>query len=510
MRNSRQWSRFVLGFAVLTGLGLTALATHHGIGVTHDSVTYLEGATEIRDGRGFRLSDLPGEQGPPITRYPPFFAAAVAAISAVTSTPVLDAARALQLGCLALNVSLAWWLVRRYTGSPPVAAGAALLTASSPTMLEVHTAAWSEPLFLLLTGGALAATCVYVETGKRHMLLGAGALLGLASLTRYAWPPFLAAGLLVVMSKRADSPRSRMIDLAAYVALSVGPAIAWGFRNLAVVDNAFGGRSLNCEIPSANHLAAAASSVAAWLAPGTDRIQIIPGQQILLIAGLGAFVLAMIVASVRQASREPSRFPTAFALAPLLYLGFLTITISCVDSRTPLDQRILSPIFMPSLVVCAHLIVGVYRRSDHLRFKRALFILGAGFVIGYLAAGALASAYLYQHGRGFGAPGWRYDRLALWLEHEGRKAQILSNHPHAIRFLYKLPARGMRDELDRSSDVERFAVWFMDARQLKPIQAAAAKGTAKVDDAFAPRAPGLELVLEDRNARVYRLPRTER
>ena len=179
MRNSRQWSRFVLGFAVLTGLGLTALATHHGIGVTHDSVTYLEGATEIRDGRGFRLSDLPGEQGPPITRYPPFFAAAVAAISAVTSTPVLDAARALQLGCLALNVSLAWWLVRRYTGSPPVAAGAALLTASSPTMLEVHTAAWSEPLFLLLTGGALAATCVYVETGKRHMLLGGGGATGL-------------------------------------------------------------------------------------------------------------------------------------------------------------------------------------------------------------------------------------------------------------------------------------------------------------------------------------------
>ena len=90
------------------------------------------------------------------------------------------------------------------------------------------------------------------------------------------------------------------------------------------------------------------------------------------------------------------------------------MTISCVDARTPLDQRILSPIFIPTLVVCTYLIVASYRRAAQARFKRAAAVLGSLFIIGYLTAGGLASAYLYQHGRGFNAPRWRHERLAGW------------------------------------------------------------------------------------------------
>jgi len=513
MRNSSKWARLVLGCAVVVGLVLPTLATRHGVGVTDDSVIYLAGAAEIREGKGFRLSDLPGQQGSPITNYPPLFSVAVAGIGSFTSTSDLEAARVLEVLCLGLSVALAGWLVFRYTASLPVAAGAALVTAGSPTMLEVHSAAWSEPLFLVLTGGGLAATSVYLESGKRYALWGAAALLGLAGLTRYAWPPFLAAGLLAVVVTRGVSLRSRLVDLTAYIALSVGPATAWAFRNLALGDQAFGWRSLYCELPSANHVAAAATTLGAWLVPGTDRIQVVPAQQQLLIAGLGAVVLAMAVAAVRQSredARAPARFPAAFALVPPIYLGFLAFTISCVDDLTPLDQRTLSPIFIPSLVVCAHLIVGVYQRADNLRFERAAVIGGALFVAGYLAAGSLASAYLYQNGRGFGAPGWRYERLARWLEQAGRNVRLVSNHPSAIRYLYNRPARSMRNALGGVSAPEGFAVWFMDARQFEPTQAAAAKGAAPIDDAFAVLAPTLELVLEDRNARVYRLGGSER
>ena len=67
----------------------------------------------------------------------------------------------------------------------------------------------------------------------------------------------------------------------------------------------------------------------------------------------------------------------------------------------------------------------------------------------------------------------------------------------------------MGEELSGSSDVERFAVWFMDARQFTPIQAAAAKGVATADDIFRLQAPTLELELQDGDARVYRLPPSE-
>ena len=213
---------------------------------------------------------------------------------------MLAAARALQLACLALNVVLAGWLVLHYTGSPPGAIGAGVVAAASPTLLEVHTAAWSEPLFLVLTGAGLAATSLYVETGKRPLLLSAAALFGLAGLTRYAWPPFLAAGLIAVILAPRVSHRRRLVDLSTYVALSIGLAIAWGFRNLSLTGNAFGDRPLSCSLPSTGHLNATASTLAAWLMPGADRIQIVPGQQQLLIATLGVVVLALAFASVKN------------------------------------------------------------------------------------------------------------------------------------------------------------------------------------------------------------------
>ena len=211
-------------FALLVRLAATA-AAGFATPAFGDADRYLLAASELaRTGRYPDRTD-PFFFRPPA--YPAFLVAAT--LGRPESVPRAKAANALLGAAGALLLAM---LSARIFGSRPIAAATGLAAAAHPSFVLLATDVQSEPLFLvfLLSSGLLLLAASDGAPGSRA--LAAGAMLGLAALTRpsaLALAPLLAAPIL-----DGRRPRGAGIRLAALAFAGLALALApWTLRNAA-------------------------------------------------------------------------------------------------------------------------------------------------------------------------------------------------------------------------------------------------------------------------------------
>ena len=212
-----------LWLVVLAALALRlALLVARGDYIVYDEGYYLLLARSLRAGHGYALNGLPH------VALSPLQPVLVALISAV-GVPDLWASRLLAAACGSLLV-LPVAALGRTAGGPRVALAAAVLTAASPALMSFVPffpgESWnlyfgSEPLFLLLAFGAVAAAA-RTDDGDWKWWVAAGCLAGGAYLAR-AEGAVLAATLFVALAVRMGLRRS---GAAAWrrLALALGAA----------------------------------------------------------------------------------------------------------------------------------------------------------------------------------------------------------------------------------------------------------------------------------------------
>ncbi len=297
--------------AWLTALGIfvVALAVHAWAAAgtvfprPEDSAYYVGVARNLVEGRGL-VSDALWSYGTPPLVFPrpafevwlplPSLLAAVplALFGGPAPIPLLNALRAAQLvtGLLgALLAVLAWRLAADVAGErrlPPgrarvLAAGAGLTTAVYLPLVLHSVQPDSTTLFGVLALGAclLAARVLRDPRGARPLdprLVGIGALLGLAALTRneaiwlalvWAWLAWRAPGL-----PRAE--RLRLIGVVAVVAIVI--YAPWAVRDWAVFGSPLPGQA------ASNALSTSGLDVFAWQDPPTLSSYLAVGPQALL------------------------------------------------------------------------------------------------------------------------------------------------------------------------------------------------------------------------------------
>ena len=158
------------------------------------------------------------------------------------------ALRAIDLLLVAL---LAMWA----SGSRWAAAIAAFVMLTSVHMEFVHGSAWSDPLFLVLALAALALGVRHLSTGGRLTLIGAGALVACASLTRYAGSTLLPTLVLALIWWR----RSRSVPV--FVAIAGSPLVVWIAHNALIGGALVGDRGIAWHTLSAQQLGQALFTV---------------------------------------------------------------------------------------------------------------------------------------------------------------------------------------------------------------------------------------------------------
>jgi len=423
-----------VGVAALAAAALILISTRWGVGASPDSVVYLGTARNVVAGRGLTVP-YGSEVDRPLTFYPPLYPAVLAGLGLAAGDPVA-AARWLAAGLFCANVLLAGLLAGWRGAAPwqPLAAAGLLLTA--PTMVGLHSMAWSEPLFLGLGFGGLLLLARTLEQGDWAALVLAGAALGLALLTRYAGLAFVGAGCLALVLFSDEPWRARLVRAGVLGGIAVAPLLAWTARNQALAGTATD-RALAFHPIGLVHARQALDTLASWLLlPPDNGLWVKAGVPLALAGGVAALAFWQARQPVRAMTARAARMWTpldkVLGLFILVYAAFLAASITLVDANTPLDARILSPVFVAGLVLAVRLVGAGVARFATARSAAVMMIALAAFggLSLWQAAGVVRQSY--HNGIGFNSANWRSSPTLAWLRRLPEETIVYANAPEPV------------------------------------------------------------------------------
>jgi hypothetical protein len=436
-RGNRGWGNWAAFLPIAAGFVVIMAATPHGIGLSPDSVAYIGGARNILVGEGFSMP--PGNA--PITHLAPFYSFVLAGLG-VTGQDPAETARWLSAALFGGNLLLIYLLALRAapggTRSPAwIAAGVAAFALASRPMWEIHLMAWTEPLFVAFALAAIWLTTKHLEARNVRWLGAAGAAVALAVLTRYAGLALWAALCLVPLLFQSGPVLRRVRHVALFSAIALTPFLMWAVRNFAVAGTATN-RSVSLHPVGGDRLHEGLATVASWLmvpddASGWAKLLALAALGLVLVLGVFLRFRREDGIGVGSAIRGVPRVVGVAALSAGVYLLFLLVSISTADANTPLDQRILSPLFAFLLIPLAFALHAWSGASERRRLGGVVAITLLCFA--GLAHARMASSLFnesYREGIGFNSLRWRDSDLVRELKQLGTSEILYSNAPDAV------------------------------------------------------------------------------
>jgi 4-amino-4-deoxy-L-arabinose transferase-like glycosyltransferase len=453
----------VIALIAIAGTIEMVLATRWGIGLTTDSIRYIDHARDLLAGRGLRG----------LTHFPPLYPVTIAAVTKLGFGDAGVAARWLQVSLFPVNIALIGWLTHRATGRcAACACAAALLVGVAPVTVGIHCTALSEPLFLTLVLLSLASMSAYVERQRFWLLCAAALTAALAVLTRYAGLALLPVLLGAVTFLHRGVPwRRRIWDVAVLVLLFGVPLGMWLVRNklLGTATN----RSLAFHPIGAQHIEEALETMTTWLFP-----RVIPaGLRSLLLgflAGAAAVAGAGAAAARRRRRRRHDHDDAAGAehVAPvpaddtgrtlrsilllfaISYVALLVLSVSFVDFYTPLDNRILSPLYAAVLIVGLESLRRFLASPDLSTLaRRATIACAVVLVLLQAARGADLVTVAYRDGIGFARRTWQQSKMLARVRTFPPGTVIYSNGADVIEMLTDHRANGLPARYDATTKI---------------------------------------------------------
>ena len=236
MARSRRLILGIVVIALLLRLGAVAATTEFAPDT--DAADFDRHGVSIAGGHGYPSSIAAGAGGPSAFR-PPAFAHLLGATYTVTGVHSerrrWTGARGVEAVLGAATVGLIGLLALALWGAAPAVVASALAAVYPPFLLMESSLA-SETLFLPLVVGSVLAMLRYRSSGRLRWAIAAGAVAGLAGLTRSNGIILLlplAAGALTAFPWRS---RNALKGAAATVLAGLVAVAPWTIRNAAVMD----------------------------------------------------------------------------------------------------------------------------------------------------------------------------------------------------------------------------------------------------------------------------------
>lgn len=450
-----------LSIAGVAGALVVIAATPWGIGLSPDSAVYIGGARSLIGGTGF---SSPTDSGgfAPITHFPPLYSVVLAVLAVLGADP-LQGARWLAALLFASNVILAGALGFAVSRSAPVSLMIGLFAFTALPMVQVHTMAWSEPLLISLQLSGILALLSYLRNRNRRDLILAAVVFGCGALVRYAGLAMLVAGIasLSLLSERGR--RDRLIAAIIFAAIGFLPMVAWVVRNLWTTESPVN-RTFFIHPISGEQITAVFHVLSTWLSFSLLTSFDPTSVSLIVLTLAGAAWLS--VAAWRMKSAQLPQGPCFFLainvliIVTLSYLLTLLGSMSFLDALVPVDTRLLSPIYVPLLVVGMSLGASLWHSSRLSGFSRG--VLGFCLILTLAAQAATSINWLefsYHDGLGYAGREWRNSETLGRLGSLPAVNRIYSNAPDVLYVLRGTPVAMIPRKVDphTSSPNQRFA-----------------------------------------------------
>lgn len=398
-----------------------------GPGLDPDAMSYL-GAAESFAASGTLRIPAGAWNSPDGTaalgHFPPGFPLALAGPVVLGADPI-QAARVLEAAAAAAAAGMVVWMALA-AGGPAAGALAGAFLFATPAFALDHLRVLSEPLFL-----ALAALTLLLFWRASDRPLAHGLVAAAASAVRYAGVSLGGAAALWALS-RPGTLRRRLWSAT----LAIGPTVvvqaAWTLRTRAEAAKV---RTFGLRGGVGPTLHEGWDTLTAWLAPGVA--------QPVFRAVLALAVLVLVAAVLWSAARQERDFFRALGLAAACYAALVLLARLFADERIPLDERLLSPVFLCVAIAVAAAAGIAWREA-----RPAVRSTGALVLAVWLAASAWRTAVTVHEAReggwGYAGEDWVRSDLVRWLRTDGRHYALFSDNPADVWFAtgrrsWKLP-----------------------------------------------------------------------
>ncbi len=401
----------IIAGLALTGALTVLLATRFGIGVTPDSTVYLEAARNLAQGPGLVVFTGKSLEPQRLTHYPPLYPVALA-LGLGIGESVEGVARWLTAILFGANIFLVGFLLASMARSSfwlPVVG--ALLALTAPDLLQAHSSALSEPLYMLLLLTGLLFLDRYLEKRSIPLLLGAACALALSVLTRYVGVAAIMTGVAALLILGRTKLRHKLIAGTIFGILAGAPMFFWALRNHLATGGA-SDRQWAFHPVKLSQAVPAFSAMAQWLLVGKVRGDVRVAAFLLQLVVLAGFTLYWF--SVRRATRHveddgqgKSHLPHLLLLFVGFHILFLIFTASFVDADTVFDSRSLLPVHYAGLILFPWLAAGLYRRAGRPGVRYAIMILTLLLVCSYAFRGVNWLRHVQADAQGYASRAWK-------------------------------------------------------------------------------------------------------
>lgn len=436
----------------LIGIGILLISTTWGIGTSPDSVRYIDMARNILV-RHAIVEQVSSGEFVPMMDYHPLFPVTLAAIGLFGLDPV-DGARLVNACLFGASILLVGLTVYRHTNrSAYFAIFGSFIMLTSLDMLRVYSMAWTEPLFLFFGFLGLLLLDLYLENGRAWVLVVASIAIAFAFFDRHVGVTLVATGLAGILVVGQKPFRRKVVDCVVFLPISCSLALLWFVRNLRL-GNVILQRSLGFQF-NANILFRTAkvglNTVSVWILPEmiSQKVRIIALLVIVIIL-LTAIVLLLRSAMRRDrvVKRESyARVPYLFLIFAIFYTGLLIFALLFHYASTPLDYRLLSPLYVSGLILLTYLLHLVYGaillmergKARHL-FQTVFILLCVVFSGFYLWRAAEWVIETQENGQGYTSKDWRQSEVIQAIKDLPLETSIYTNGPQPVYLLTGRPA----------------------------------------------------------------------
>lgn len=350
-RTERKASQLILSLLVVAVFVGTAVLlwvnTSFSIGTSPDSIVYISAARNLLKGI-YLFGVSPQGTLTPLSHYPPFYSLILALSSLTLNQDPLHAAKWLNTVVIVANMIICSILIYKVTNKSLAftLVGCVLIATSIAPFLNVHAMAWTEPLYILLGLLGLLSLVNFFTRMQYRFLISSAFIVGLAFITRYVGITLVITGCWCLLLYDKKMLFKRLLDVLLFGAVGSSFMVGFLLRNRLLYDVTTN-RSFTFHPIHVEHINQLISTATFNLA--------LVGLLLIFVILLCDLLLA------REKKVSWNHFNSSIMSPPreililgwyiVIYTTFLIFSISFIDAYTPLDDRILSPIFIPLVII---------------------------------------------------------------------------------------------------------------------------------------------------------------
>lgn len=393
-------------FSLINSLGLIYSTKHYQLGVTPDSVSYLEISKRIpcAFSNNTCLNNIS-------THRPPGYPIVLSVISFFTNLKPIESAKVLNIVLVCIIILVFNQLIDKKNINllSKIVLNILLLSSS---LQNISLMVWSETFFI--TSLLITILLIKIDTNRKSNLIivFAGLLSGFMFLIRYAAISFILSFIISL----SLIYKKKLKIIMSYCLSSLIVPFCWLLFSKLTSQNPVN-RELSIHLISANHFKHFIYTLGWWIFPfPKSQIKIMGIDTAILDKILIPSLLLSIfifIFVIYYHSKEKiihavliflnSKYNQALLTHVAIYIFFLITSISFLDFHTPLDTRILSPI-QPLLLILLANNIHTYKRyilKSHLLkliFSLIVLINVSSYFENY--------RFFYNNGSGYSGKKW--------------------------------------------------------------------------------------------------------